>query len=163
MIGYMKLVHALIAKSLAETILVATLAVAFYLSAFPPSFHGWGEALPHSIAGWAVNQAQPWERVEVQLFIDGKFVSSSTASQSRPDIVLAGWSRDQWHGYAFEAPTLTPGPHEAKVYATHASGGGMRQTLQLVGDPIRFLVDDSGSLSDLKKVVGVYSQKSDVN
>ena len=33
------------------------------------------------ISGWAVNNASPWERVEVQLFIDGKFVASAIADQ----------------------------------------------------------------------------------
>jgi len=27
-----------------------------------------------TIAGWAVNDAKPWDRVEVQLFVDGKFI-----------------------------------------------------------------------------------------
>jgi hypothetical protein len=151
--GHMKLVHALIAKSLAETILVGALAVTFYLSAFPPSFHGWGEVLPHSIAGWAVNQADPWDRLEVELFIDGQFVAGSTANQSRPDLVAAGWARDEWHGYAFPAPQLSHGLHEARVYALHATSGGKRQTLQLVGDPILFGVDYDGNF--LKTVAKV--------
>ena len=124
MSGDMKLVHALIAKSLAETILVATLAVVFYLSAFPPSFHGWGEALPHCIAGWAVNQAEPWERVEVQLFINGKFVANATANQSRPDVVVAGWAKDEWHGISFDAPTLIQARHQGRVYALHDQWSG---------------------------------------
>jgi len=140
----MKLVHALIAKSLAETILVAVLAVGFYLSAFPPAFHGWGEALPQGIAGWAVNQAKPWERLEVQLFIDQKFVAGARANQSRPDVVAAGWARDEWHGYMFSTPPLPYGFHEARVYALHAATGGKRQTLQLIGDPILFAVDQNG-------------------
>ena len=147
----MKLVHALIAKSLAETILVGTLAVVFFFSAFPPTFHGWGEALPHSLAGWVVNQAEPWERVEVQLFIDGRFFATGTASQSRPDVVAAGWARDEWHGYNFTAPPLSTGPHEARVYALHVSGAGARQSLQLLGDPIRFTVDEKGNLHDRSK------------
>ena len=69
-----QLVNLLIGKSILETILVSTLAVAVYLNAFPPTFHGWGEVVldPPSIAGWAVNNAAPWDRVEVQLFIDDK-------------------------------------------------------------------------------------------
>jgi hypothetical protein len=148
--GHMKLVHALIAKSLAETILVASLAVAFYLSAFPPSFHGWGEVLPHGIAGWAVNQADPWERLEVQLFIDGKFVASGTANQPRPDVAAAGWARDEWHGYKFDALMLRgPGRHQGRVYALHGSKRGAQQTLQMVGDPIWFDVDTKGTLHPL--------------
>ena len=142
--GDMKVVHALIAKSLAETILVGTLAVAFYLSAFPPTFHGWGEAWPHGIAGWVVNQAEPWERVEVQLFIDGKFVADSVASQSRPDVVVAGWARDEWHGYSFAAPPLSAGPHEARVYALHASGRAFVRRCSLSAIRSRLSVDENG-------------------
>src|SRR5882672_723808 len=109
----MKLFHALIAKSLAETILVATLGIVFYLSAFPPYFHGWGEASPSGIAGWAVDRSTPERRVEVQLFIDGKFFATCTANQWRPDLVSAGWARDEQHGYSFAPPFGSSGPHLA--------------------------------------------------
>jgi hypothetical protein len=143
----MKLIHALIAKSLAETILVATLGLVFYLSAFPPYFKGWGEASRDNISGWVIDQAAPWSRVEVQLFIDGRFVATALASQPRPDVVNEGWSRDEWHGYVFSRPMLPAGLHEARVYALHSSGGGRRLSLQLVGDPIRFLMDETGSMN----------------
>ena len=149
----MKLVHALIAKSIADTILMGVLAVGFYLTAFPPYFHGWGEATPHEIAGWVVNNAQPWDRVEVQLFIDGRFVATGSANLFRSDVKAAGWSKDEWHGYAFAIPMFAPGEHEARVYAMHSSAGRARRTLQLVGDPIRFEVDAHGTLHDLSKKV----------
>lgn len=148
----MKLAHALIAKSLAETVLVAALGIVFYLSAFPPYFHGWGEASPIGIAGWVVDRSAPWSSVEVQLFIDGKFVASALASQARPDVVNSGWSRDEWHGYSFLVPLLPAGVHEARVYALHASRGGIRQSLQLVGDPIRFMVDENGTMHKTETV-----------
>lgn len=147
----MNLVHALIAKSIAETILVGALAVCFYLSAFPPTYHGWGEVLPHEIAGWAVNQAEPSERLEVQLFVDDKFVASTTANQSRPDVVAAGWARDEWHGYRFAVPSLKSGLHKAGVYVLHNSGD-KRQTLQLLGDPLMFSVGANGEMGPISYV-----------
>ncbi|HEX6715737.1 MAG TPA: hypothetical protein VF088_01425 [Pyrinomonadaceae bacterium] len=142
-----QLVKLLIAKSVVETILVITIAVVVHVKAFPPTFHGWGEAVveTQSIAGWAVNSASPWERVEVQLFIDGRFVGTQEASLSRRDVRDAGWSRDEWHGYNFRAPGLGVGLHEARVYAVHASGNGTHYTSQLLGDPIRFEVKENGS------------------
>lgn len=133
-----QLVNLLIGKSILETILVSVIAVVVYLHAFPPTFHGWGEAVAEtrSIAGWAVNNASPSERLEVQLFIDGQFHSTQVAQQSRPDVVAAGWARDEWHGYSFALAELPPGAHEARVYAVHRTGD--RLTLQLLGDPIRF-------------------------
>src|SRR4051812_37649377 len=112
----MKLVHALIAKSIAETLLVAALAVGFYVHVFPPTYHGWGQAVPDGIAGWAVNAANPAERVQVQLFIDGHFVTGAFANQSRPDVVTYGWARDEWHGYRISVAGLSHGYHVARVY-----------------------------------------------
>jgi predicted alpha/beta hydrolase len=135
-----QLVNLLIGKSILETIVVGTLAVVVWTKVFPPTFHGWGEAVSsQAIAGWAVNNAAPWERVEVQLFIDGKLYGSQVAQVARPDVVMAGWATDEWHGYNFGVTGLAPGKHEARVYALHRSGD--RMTLQLLGDPIRFVVD----------------------
>ena len=145
------LIKVLIAKSILDTILVGFLTVGSYISAFPPYFHGWGEATSHSIAGWAVNNKSPWERVEVQLFIDGQLVSYGRADQYRPDVAKAGWARDDWHGYRFDSMTLNEGVHEARVFAVHESGNGSRRTLQLLGDPIRFVVKNDGTFSDISK------------
>lgn len=142
-----QLVNLLIGKSIAETLLVGAIAVGAYLNAFPPTFHGWGEAVieSRSIAGWAVNDAAPWERVEVQVSVDGKLSGAQTANLSRPDVVAAGWAKDEWHGYNFTLPSITTGNHEARVYALRESGGAARYTLQLLGDPIGFVVNADGS------------------
>ena len=133
-----KLVNLLIAKSIIETIFVGTLALVVYVKLFPPTFHGWGEAVPasQSIAGWVVNDADPWGRVEVQLFVDGNFVGTQVAQLSRPDVMAAGWAKDEWHGYEFVVMGLSEGMHEARVYALHRNGN--RYTLQLLGNPITF-------------------------
>lgn len=141
-----RLVHVLIGKSIAETLLVGALAVFAFITVLPPYFHGWGEVTESGISGWAVNNASPWERVEVQLFVDGKLVASSFANESRPDVAGAGWARDEWHGYKFPLRALAPGAHEARVYALHDCGGGLRKSLQLLGDPISFVVNDDGKV-----------------
>ena len=142
-----QLVNLLIAKSVLETILVGTIAVVVYLNAFPPTFHGWGEAVAasQSISGWVVSDSDPWRRVEVQLFVDGKLVGTQVAHLSRPDVAAAGWAKDEWHGYNFIVSGLTAGAHEARVYALHPSGNGERYTLQMLGDPIKFNVKEDGS------------------
>jgi hypothetical protein len=147
-----RLVNLLIAKSILETILVGTIAVVVHMNAFPPTFHGWGEAVAgtKSISGWVVNDADPWGRVEVQLFIDGKLIGTQVAYLSRPDVVADGWSKDEWHGYSFEVVGLRAGPHEARVYALHSSGAGSRYTLQMLGDPIIFEVKQDGGLFHAK-------------
>jgi hypothetical protein len=141
-----QLVNLLIVKSILDTVLVGTIAVAVYFNEFPPAFHGWGEAVveSRSIAGWVIDDSDPWHRVEVQLFIDGKFVGTQVANQSRRDVVAAGWSKDEWHGYNFGVAGLSVGTHEARVYALHPSRRGARYTLQMLGDPIRFGVKGDG-------------------
>ena len=141
-----QLVNLLIAKSILDTVLVGVIAVGAYFNAFPPTFHGWGEAVAEtrSISGWAINDLDPWQRVEVQLFIDGKLVGTQVANESRQDVVAARWSKDEWHGYNFVVPGLTAGVHEARVYALHSSRNGSRYTLQMLGDPIRFQVTTEG-------------------
>ena len=142
-----QLVNLLIAKSILDTILVGTIALVFHVRAFPPSYRGWGEAVAESqtIQGWAVNVDDPSQRVEVQLFIDGRFRNKQVATYSRPDIMAAGWAKDEWHGYVFVSPKLDAGIHEARVYALHSSGEGARYTLQMLGDPIRFEIKNDGS------------------
>ena len=142
-----RLVHLLIGKSIVETLVVGVLAVFTFITVLPPYFHGWGQVTEVGISGWAVNNAAPWERVEVQLFVDGKFVSDGIADQSRPDVAAAGWAKDAWHGYefiltSFPAGDYKPQLHKARVYALHDSGGGARKSLQLLGDPIWFSVRD---------------------
>jgi hypothetical protein len=141
-----RLVHILIGKSIAETVVVGALAAISFITILPPYFHGWGEVTPKGIAGWAVNNAEPWGRVEVQLFIDGQFVSTQIAHASRPDVAAAGMAKDQWHGYWFSLDSLSVGTHEARIYAVHDSGAGSRKSLQLLGDPLKFSVDREGSL-----------------
>ena len=135
-----QLVNLLIGISILQTIFVGVLAIVVWTKAFPPTFHGWGEAInSQTIAGWAVNNAAPWERVEVQLFIDDKLYATQVAQQTRPDVRDKGWAQDEWHGYWFALDALPPGQHEARVYALHRSGN--RMTLQLLGDPIQFVTD----------------------
>jgi len=135
-----QLVNLLLGKSILETIFVGVLAVVVWTNAFPPTFHGWGEVIGSTaIAGWAVNNAAPYERLEVQLFIDGKLYDSQVAQLSRPDAVNRGWAKDEWHGYNFALQRLAPGNHEARVYALHRTGN--RMTLTMLGDPIRLQVD----------------------
>jgi hypothetical protein len=138
------LVHALIGKAVLETLLVGSLAVIGFLTVLPPNFRGWGEVTDHGIAGWAVNGSSPWERVEVQLFVDGKFFATQEANGSRPDVASAHWAWDEWHGYAFEINSLPAGPHEARVYALRTSRQGTKKSLQQVGTPIPFIVGTEG-------------------
>jgi hypothetical protein len=129
----------LIAKSIIEALFVGALAIGFYLTAFTPFFRGTlDKADARQVYGWVVNQAEPQTRVEVQLYIDGRFVGTRLADGSRPDVKAAGRAEDEKHGFSFDTPPLSAGQHEARVYAVHMSGEGQRRTLQLIGKPFSF-------------------------
>jgi hypothetical protein len=142
------LVHILVAKSIIETLFVSIIVVVYFLDVFP-HFHGWGEVTPQAISGWAVNSRNPSERVEVQLFVDDKFVARAVANQSRPQVVAGGWAKDEWHGFTIPVSAIMFGDHEARVYAIHDSGRGARKTLQLLGHAFRFHLAPDGTLRSL--------------
>jgi hypothetical protein len=140
-----KLGHLLIAKSMAEALLITAVSVGFYFVTTNPYLRGVLDyADGHTIAGWAVDGAQPAARVEVQLYIDGIFIADRAAAEFRPDVREGKRAKDDWHGFVFNVPPIPPGEHEARVYGVHTSGAGARRTLQLIGKPLRFRVSDSG-------------------
>ena len=136
------LLQLLIGKSVAEALLVTVLGIAFYLVVTNPNLRGWlDQADSQTVAGWVVDERAAGSRVEVQLFIDDKFIEHRIAAEFRPDVHQANRATDDWHGFVFKTPPLAPGQHEARVFAVHRSGAGDRLTLQVVGKPIRFRVD----------------------
>jgi hypothetical protein len=141
-------VHFLIGSLIGVTLLVVALSVVLRIVYFPPHFHGWGEVTAEQeIAGWTVNRSRPSKRVEVQLYIDGRFVASGVANLPRPDVLVAGQSKDERCGYSFKIPALTAGDHVAYVYALHHVGAGAYRTLQLTGEPLRFTIGEDGRVS----------------
>lgn len=131
----------LIGKSIAEVLVVGAMGLGFYFSiAAERSFGAMlDRADTQTISGWAVDEANPGRRIEVQLFIDGKFVEQRLAADARPGI-QGSQSPDDSHAFAFRLPALPPGEHEARVYAVHRGASSSRRTLQLIGNPIRLTV-----------------------
>lgn len=139
-----KLIHLLISKSIAEALLVAVIAVGFYFATSNPDLRGVLDvANAETVNGWAVDEAKPWTRVEVQLFIDNEFVADKDAAEFRPDVHSAKRAEDDWHGFVFATPPLPAGEHEARVYALLPTATGTRRTLQLIGKPFRFRIESS--------------------
>ena len=145
-----RLSHALIAKSLAEALFVVALAVYFAYTSFNPYFRGSVDAADQrAVAGWVVNEAAPAERVEVHLYLDGRFASRRLADAPRADVFEAGRSLDPLHGFVFHLPPLPPNrTYEARVYAMHASGDATRRTLQEFGEAKQFSVMADGANSN---------------
>jgi len=137
-----KLLHLLIAKSMTEALLISAVSVNFYFATTNPYLQGVLDSADNrTVSGWAVDEARPAARVEVQLFIDGNFIADRSAGEFRPDVHEARRAEDDWHGFVFKTPLLEAGEHEARVYAVHASRAGTRGTLQLIGKPARFRIE----------------------
>lgn len=137
-----RLLQFLIAKSVAEALLVTAVAAAFYLTTTNPHLRGWlDQADARTISGWAVDGNNAGSRVEVQLFIDDRFVENRLAADFRPDVQQAKRADDDWHGFVFKTPSLPQGEHEARVYAVHRGNARARLTLQEIGKPIRFRIE----------------------
>ena len=131
--------HLLLAALFLTTLAVGALTLYARHAAFPPHFRGFGEVTSRGeVAGWAVNSASPDERVQVELYVDGRFVAHQTAALPRPDVVAAGRASDERCGYTFPLPPLPPGEHEARVYALHSPASADYRTLQQLGLALRF-------------------------
>jgi hypothetical protein len=127
---------------MAEALLVTAVAVVFYFATTNRHLRGvLDQADRQAVTGWVVDESQPSTRVEVQLFIDEKFIADTMATEFRPDVHEARRAEDDWHGFVFRTPALPAGEHEARVYALYSAGAGTRRTLQLIGKPFRFRID----------------------
>lgn len=141
-----RLTNFLIAKSILEALFVGALAVSFYLLTFNPFFRGaLDEATAQHVYGWAVDEASPASRVEVQLYLDGHFAAATTANLPRSDVRAAGRVEDELHGFDFKTPPLNPGEHEARVYAVYKGRDESRRTLHQIGVARKFIVESRGT------------------
>ena len=130
------------------TLAAGSYAVWVEYTSFPPHFRGFGEVTrAGEVAGWAVDASRPGARVEVELYVDGRFVAHGLASLPRPDVVAAGRSSEPDCGYSFPLPTLAAGAHEARVYALHATAAPELRTLKQLGDPLRFRTGADGRVA----------------
>jgi hypothetical protein len=127
---------------MAEALLVTAVAVGLYFATTNRHLRGvLDQADSQTVTGWVVDEGVPSARVEVQLFVDDTFVGDAAANQYRTDVHEARLAEDDWHGFIFHTPQLGAGEHEARVYALYR--GGTRQTLQLIGKPFRFRVEEN--------------------
>ena len=69
---------------MAEALLITAVAVGFYFATSNPYLRGvLDRADSQTVTGWAVDEAHPSARIELQLYIDDKFVSDTAADQFR--------------------------------------------------------------------------------
>ena len=137
--------HLAFASLACLTLAVGAHAVWTEYARFPPHFRGFGEVTRRGeVAGWAVNAARPGSRVEVQLYVDGRFAARDVALLPRPDVLAAGRAPDANCGYRLALPPLPAGEHEARVYAAQPDASGELRTLRQLGNALRFQTGADG-------------------
>jgi hypothetical protein len=132
-----RLVKLIAAKLALDLLFVCGLALYTHAVTFERGFDG---ALEHvdgrGARGWAADLERPGEPVEVQLFLNGEFVASATATEPQPDDASSISRGNKRRSFVFEFQRS--GEYEARVYAVRAGRGGARRMLQQIGGPKRF-------------------------
>ncbi|MEP7270095.1 MAG: hypothetical protein ABI882_01255 [Acidobacteriota bacterium] len=138
-----RLMAAVSIKTLLEIIFVCIIVSIAAVRTFHPSLRGTIDiAEPARINGWAYDPAVGETPVEVQLFVDGKFVAAAKADALRADLVDAGAAPRPYHGFSFplDAVKLQPGQHTAQVYAVRTGIGGTLTLIPIAKHPLVFEV-----------------------
>ncbi len=136
-----QLLKAILAKSVIEILLVCAVVTMAAFSNFSPLLRGAIDlADQNRVAGWVHDPLSPEEAIEVQLFIDGRFVASTIADQRRDDLVRAKATTKPDHGFAFEIGglKLDHGLHSAQVYAVRSAAGSSKALLPISKNPLAF-------------------------
>lgn len=124
-----RLLRAVTIKTALELALLCVIATVAAFSNFSPLLRGAVDiATREQVAGWAYDPGSPGESIEVQVFIDGRFVASGLADRPRPDLVAAGAAADPNHGYSVTIAgiPIPSGRHTVQVYAVRPSAGEAR-------------------------------------
>ena len=138
-----KLLRAVIAKSFVEVVLVCVVATLAAFSTFSPQLRGAIDVADQTrIAGWVHDPQTPDQPIEVQLFIDGKFIATMRADERRDDLVRTGATTQPNHGFniSVESLHLPEGEHRALVYAVREAAGANKILLPFTTAPYTFQI-----------------------
>ncbi|MFN0110619.1 MAG: hypothetical protein ACKVZH_17315 [Blastocatellia bacterium] len=133
-----KLLRAVIAKSFVEVILVCVIASLAAFTTFSPQLRGAIDVADQSrIAGWVNDPRTPTMALEVQLFVDGRFVASQLADRNREDLVSTGVTKTARHGFNFDSGqlNLSTGEHSVQVFAVRDAAGESKILLPVTTSP----------------------------
>ena len=138
-----KLLRAVIAKSFVEIVFVCAVATVAAFWNYSPLLRGAIDVADRGcIAGWVHDPLSPDEAIEVQLFIDGRFVATRRADERRDDLVEAGATANPNHGFTFrlESLNLPNGNHTARAYAVRDAAGSSKILLPITTAPYAFQI-----------------------
>lgn len=134
-----KLLRAVIAKSFLEIALVCVVATLAAFATFSPQLRGAIDVAEKArVAGWVHDPRSPDKALEVQLFIDGKFVATEMADDVRDDLVKAGATTRPNHGFNFNLASvdLPNGEHLIQVFAVRNASAGSKVMLLVTRDRV---------------------------
>jgi hypothetical protein len=127
------------AKLALDLLFVCGLAVYTHAVTYRTGFEGELEhADEFGARGWVTDLEQPGAPVEVQLFLDGRFVASAVAGEPAPDGARGGSREHGRRAFVFRFEQPRGGRYEARVYAARVGRDGARRTLRQLGDPRGF-------------------------
>jgi hypothetical protein len=94
------------------------------------------------VAGWAYDPLTPDTALDVQLFVDERFIALQRAEKVRVDLVKAGATPTAAHGFDFDLSQvpLAKGTHTAQVYAVRNAAGKNKSLIPLSKTPHVFQV-----------------------
>lgn len=141
-----KLLRAIGIKTLLELLFICFLATYAAFVNYHPFLRGAIDLANQTrVAGWAHDPQAPTEALEVQLFIDDRFVATSRAGERRDDLVQARATTLPNHGFSFDLSNmqLPPGEHRAQVYALRTAAGINKMLVPLSQEPLIFRVNPS--------------------
>lgn len=138
-----KLLRAIIGKSFVEVALVCVVASLAAFTTFSPQLRGAIDVADQTrVAGWVNDPRLPETALEVQLFIDGKFIASRLADDRRDDLVSAGVTTSPNHGFSFDLESfkLPAGEHSAQVFAVRDAAGASKILLPVTAVSRKFQI-----------------------
>lgn len=138
-----RLLRAVLVKAGLELSFLCVIATVAAFHNSSPLLHGAiDEANQMHVAGWAYDPLTPKAVLEVQLFIDDRFIRTMRADAPRPDLVTAGVTKMAAHGFELELKdvVLAAGKHTAQVYALRNAAGKNKALIPLSKEPITFQV-----------------------
>lgn len=136
-----RLLSAVLIKTAAEILLVCVVASLAAFKTFSPQLRGAIDIADQThIAGWVNDPRLPETSLEVQLFIDDRFIATTLADKPRQDLVNANVTKRHNHGFNFDLDQLqlSPGKHSAQVYAVRDAAGESKILIPIVASPITF-------------------------
>lgn len=133
-----RLLKAVILKLLAELLFLCAATSIAAFAYFNPALRGEVELVDVTrVEGWACDPFSVARPLEVQLFIDNRFVAATVADRVREDLITARLTRRVPFGFSFALNRLAldPGRHWVQVYVVYPAPRGSKTLVPINRQP----------------------------